>query len=56
MGDMFPYFPGGVILDSNNSPAVSCKVTVQGQVDQIPKATMLHGPCGGIHSQNTTTT
>lgn len=41
---------------SSNSPAVSCKVTVQGQVDQIPKATMLHGPCGGIHSQNTTTT
>lgn len=41
---------------SNNSPTVSCKVTVQGQVDQIPKATMLHGPCGGMHPQKNTTT
>lgn len=41
---------------SNNSPTVSWKVTVQGQVDQIPKAPVLHGPCGGIHSQKNTTT
>ena len=41
---------------SDNSPTVSCKVTVQGQVDQIPKATMLHGHCGRMHPQKNTTT